>query len=147
MGRVADASSLVAAAASAYAAFKIGRIGARLAFNVRADRVLERVSEHAQWIESCLSAGAYDTNRLLSRIVQCKAEIESIKNGVSGDALIAVRQLKTLYGSYLDTVRTGADQQDIDELLWGMFNAIATFHIHATSILGNRRMGVSDASI
>lgn len=147
LGRVADASSLVAAVASGYAAVKIGRIGARLAFNVKAEGVLRRVHEHAQWIQASLSRGSFDANQLMSRIVQCEAEIESIRKGVSGEASVAVRQLKAFRKAYVSAVKNKAESHELNDLLWGMFNAITIFHIHATSVLGNRKMGVSDAAV
>jgi hypothetical protein len=97
LGRVADALSLVTVVGSVYAALKIRKIGAKLAFNVRADEVLERIGQHTLWIDQCLTVGVYDRNQMVDRITQCRAEIMSARGGLDGDARVAAKRLYHIY--------------------------------------------------
>lgn len=142
LGHVADALSLVTAFVSGYAALKVRKIGARLAFNVRSDDVLARVDEHARWINECLTVGGYDRNQLINRLAQCRAEIRSAHGGIDGEALLAAKRFDKLYLKYEKVSRAQSMSDDVaKQHFWGMLNEMAAFAIHARSLIGDRRVG------
>lgn len=142
LGRFADALSVVTAFASWYAAIRIWRIGARLAFNVRADAVLDRIEGLAGWIDEALTAGSFDANQMRHRIIQCSAEIKSVKAGIDGDARTAARQLEKLREKYSELEQEGAlSQEESSKYYWMALNAIRSFTIYARASVSDRRLG------
>lgn len=143
LGRVADALSLVTAVVSVYAAWKIRKIGARLAFNVRADGVLERIDALCDQIRQLLLADGSDLYEIRNLVIRCKAEVDTMRHGVTGAAAKSASRVDADYKN-LDRLPQG--EQSARAILWDVLNGMCEFTIHARNLHASRRLGASNDS-
>lgn len=141
LGRAADVASLVAALVSVYAAWKIRKIGARLAFNVSATGVLERIDALSDQIRQLLLADDSDLNEIRNLVIRCKAEVDTMRHGVTGDAAKAANRVDADYKK-LD--RLPQVEQGARAILWDVLNGMFIFTIHARNLHASRWLGASD---
>lgn len=143
LGSIADVTSLVMLPITAYAAWKVRSLSAKVAFNVRAPQTLDRVDELAGRIEELLRSDKYDSHEVVSLVLRCEAEIDTLRKGVSGEADSAARKLKLLLLQHDQGASLGNDPAGV---LWALFSAISRFTVHARSLHAERLIGASNDS-
>lgn len=143
LGSIADVTSLVMLPITAYAAWKVRSISAKVAFNVRAPRTLDRIDALAETIRLALETGEPNLDQVMHLITQCKAEIETIQTGATGPAALAAKHLALVFRR----IETDRDEgKDVTSSLWSALSQIATFKIHARSLHDERQIGASNDS-
>lgn len=70
LGSIADVTSLVMLPITAYAAWKVRSISAKVAFNVRAPRTLDRIDALAETIRLALETGEPNLDQVMHLITQ-----------------------------------------------------------------------------
>lgn len=143
LGSIADVTSLVMLPITAYAAWKVRSFSAKVAFNVRAPRTLDRIDELAGRIEDLLRSENYDQHEVVSLILRCEAEIDTLRKGVSGETDGAARKLKLLLQQHDRGASLGNDPAGV---LWALFSVIYRFTVHARSLHAERLIGGSNDS-
>lgn len=143
LGSIADVTSLVMLPITAYAAWKVRSLSAKVSFNVRAPRTLDRIEQLACRIEALLRSEKYDQHEVVSLISRCEAEIDTLRKGVSGEADNAARTVKSLLKEYSQGSSLGDDPAGV---FWAIFSAISRFTVHARHLHAERLIGASNDS-
>lgn len=143
LGSIADSLSIITAAASLYAAWKIGGMSARFAFNVRAGEVLGRLDELRSEAREALKAENTDWHVVKNLLLRCDADVRNIQRGASGDAA----KFATRVGRACEELRImNSDNSDWRTVLWDILNDVDVFCLHARDLHENRQIGATNDS-
>jgi hypothetical protein len=143
LGGIADLTSLVMLPITAYAAWKVRSLSAKVAFNVRAPQTLDRVDELAEQVFTLLKETDRDVNLVVSLVMECEAQISSLGKGVSGVAGESAKELKLMLVDFENRKPTGEEAVGV---MWMLYNKIKRFCIHARGLHQDRQTGVSNDS-